>query len=176
MRSILSVRPKCSHRCASLKETPLKPVQILKHTTNNSAEQTAMRTKWFKHIAIKIVQALLLECHKRFRCGIYLCPFILSWPINNTYEEQSQKGPRHNLHLSRKKWETPPVWKPPRLSFSQTNFSAHSSANFRANFSVLFLQGFGPPSHPKFAPRLSGFLQPPWFPNKPCLVSPSLSV
>ena len=52
MRAILSVRPKCSHRCASLKETPLKPVQILKHTTNNSAEQTAMRTKWFKHIAI----------------------------------------------------------------------------------------------------------------------------
>ena len=33
MRAILSVRPKCSHRCISLKETPLKPVQILKHTT-----------------------------------------------------------------------------------------------------------------------------------------------
>ena len=52
MRAILSVRPKCSHRCVSLKETPLKPVQILKHTTKNSAEQTVMRTKWFKHIAI----------------------------------------------------------------------------------------------------------------------------
>ena len=48
MRAILSVRPKCSHRCASLKETPLKPVQILKHITKNSAEQTSMRTKWFK--------------------------------------------------------------------------------------------------------------------------------
>ena len=34
------------------KETPLKPVQILKHTTFYSAEQTAMRAKWFKHIAI----------------------------------------------------------------------------------------------------------------------------
>ena len=52
MRAILSVRPKCSHRCVSLKETSLKPVQILKHTTKNSAEQTSMRTKWFKHIAI----------------------------------------------------------------------------------------------------------------------------
>ena len=52
MRANLSVRPKCSHRCVSLKETPLKPVKVLKHTTNNSAEQTSMRTKWFKHIAI----------------------------------------------------------------------------------------------------------------------------
>ena len=52
MRAIWSVRPKCSHRCVSLKETPLKPVQSLKHTTKNSAEQTVMRTKWFKHIAI----------------------------------------------------------------------------------------------------------------------------
>ena len=52
MRAIWSVRPKCSHRCVSLKETPLKPVQSLKPTTNNSAEQTVMRTKWFKHIAI----------------------------------------------------------------------------------------------------------------------------
>ena len=52
MRAILSGRPKCSHRCVSLKETPLKPVQILKHTTKNSAEQTSMRTKWFKHVAI----------------------------------------------------------------------------------------------------------------------------
>ena len=50
--AILSVRPKCSHRCVSLKETPLKPVQSLKHTTKNSTEQTIMRTKWFKHIAI----------------------------------------------------------------------------------------------------------------------------
>ena len=48
MRAILYVRPKCSHRCVSLKETPLKPVQNLKHTTKDSTEQTAMRTKWFK--------------------------------------------------------------------------------------------------------------------------------
>ena len=33
MRAIWSVRPKCSHRCVSLKETPLKPVQILKRRT-----------------------------------------------------------------------------------------------------------------------------------------------
>ena len=35
MRAVWSVRPKCSHRCVSLKKTPLKPVQILKHTTKN---------------------------------------------------------------------------------------------------------------------------------------------
>ena len=52
MRAILSVGPKCSHRCVSLKETPLKPVQILKHTTKNSAKQSVMRIKRFKHIAI----------------------------------------------------------------------------------------------------------------------------
>ena len=33
MRAILSVGPKCSDRCVPLKETRLKPVQILKHTT-----------------------------------------------------------------------------------------------------------------------------------------------
>ena len=52
LRAIWSVRPKCSHRRVFLKETPLKPVQSLKRTTENSAEQTVMRTKWFKHIAI----------------------------------------------------------------------------------------------------------------------------
>ena len=34
-------------------------------------------------------------------------PFPLSRPIKSTYEEQSRKGPRHNLDLSRKKWEHP---------------------------------------------------------------------
>ena len=52
MRALWSVRPKCSHRCVSLTETSLKPVQTLKHTTKSSVEQTAMRTKWFQHIAI----------------------------------------------------------------------------------------------------------------------------
>ena len=61
MRAIWSVRPKCSHRCVSLKETPLKPVQILSHTSKNSTEQTAMRTKWFTHIAILTVQAHFLS-------------------------------------------------------------------------------------------------------------------
>ena len=41
------------------------------------------------------------------------CPFPLSWPIKSTYEEQSRKGPRHNLDLSRKKWETPGFGNPP---------------------------------------------------------------
>ena len=61
MRATLCVRPKRSHRWISLKETPLQPVQILKHATKNFAEQTSMRTKWFKHIAISTVQVHLLE-------------------------------------------------------------------------------------------------------------------
>ena len=60
MRAIWPAQPKCSHRCVSLKETSLKPVQSLKHTTFYSAEQTAMRMKWFKHIAIEAVQEHLL--------------------------------------------------------------------------------------------------------------------
>ena len=40
-------------------------------------------------------------------------PFSLSRPIESTYEEQSRKGPRHNLDLSRKKWETPRFANPP---------------------------------------------------------------
>ena len=49
--------------------------------------------------------------------GIFpICPFPLSRPIKSTYEEQSRKGPRHNLDLSRKKWETPRVWKHPGLA------------------------------------------------------------
>ena len=35
-----------------------------------------------------------------------ICPFPLSRPFKSTYEEQSRKGPRHNLDLSQKKWET----------------------------------------------------------------------
>ena len=51
--------------------------------------------------------------------GIFpICPFPLSRPIKSTYEEQSRKGPRHNLDLPRKKWETP-GFENPRFSFSQ---------------------------------------------------------
>ena len=40
--------------------------------------------------------------------GIFpIRPFSLSRPFQSTYEEQSRKGPRHNLDLSRKKWESP---------------------------------------------------------------------
>ena len=64
MRAILSVWPKCSHRCVSRKETPLKPAQNLKHATRKSTKQTSMRTKWFKHIAIQTVQE-----HLRYKKG-----------------------------------------------------------------------------------------------------------
>ena len=42
--------------------------------------------------------------------------FSLPRPIKSTYEEQSRKGPRHNLDLSRKKWETPWFGTPPGLA------------------------------------------------------------
>ena len=42
---------------------------------------------------------------------------LLRAPTRNSpkspYEEQSRKGPRHNLDLSRKKWETPGFGNPP---------------------------------------------------------------
>ena len=40
-------RKNCSHRCVSLKESPLKPVLILKHEARTSMEQTSVRAKWF---------------------------------------------------------------------------------------------------------------------------------
>ena len=52
VRAVLSVRPKCSHRCVSLKEFPLVLARILKQATRISTEQTSMRTRWFKHIAM----------------------------------------------------------------------------------------------------------------------------
>ena len=61
--------------------------------------------------------------------------FSLSRPIKSTYEEQSRKGPRHNLDLSRKKRENTRVWTPPGLA----------SPNFTilwGSFSICdFLQG-----------------------------------
>ena len=52
--------------------------------------------------------------------GIFpIRPFSLSRPIKSTYEEQSWKGPRHNLDLSRKKCWKHPGLEAPRFSFSQ---------------------------------------------------------
>ena len=54
--------------------------------------------------------------------GIFpIGPFPLSRPIKSAYEEQSRKGPRHNLDLSRKKWETPRFGTPPGLSSLKQN-------------------------------------------------------
>ena len=70
----LSVGPKCSHRCVSLKASPLKVVPILKYATKISPEQTSIRTKWFKHVAIQTGQEhLLCECARGVRVGIYIC-------------------------------------------------------------------------------------------------------
>ena len=51
--------------------------------------------------------------------GIFLIsPFPLSRPIKSTYEEQSRKGPRHNLDLSRKSGKHPGL-ESRRFGFSQ---------------------------------------------------------
>ena len=53
--------------------------------------------------------------------GIFpICPFPPSRPAKSTYEEQSRKGLRHNLDLSRKKSGKHPGLETPRFSFSQT--------------------------------------------------------
>ena len=54
----------------------------------------------------------------RFAWGWFfeIRPFPLSRPIKSTYEEQSRKGPRHNLDLSPKKVGNTRVWKPPGLA------------------------------------------------------------
>ena len=64
MRVIMSVRPKCSYRCISRMENPLKPVLTLTHATRISIEQTSMTTKWFQHIAISIVREISLKNHR----------------------------------------------------------------------------------------------------------------
>ena len=54
--------------------------------------------------------------------GIFpIGPFPLSQPIKSTYEEQSRKGPRHNLDHSRKKSGKHPGLETPRFSFSQSS-------------------------------------------------------
>ena len=44
MRAILSVRPKCSHRCVSLKESPLRPV-LIPNVTRMSTESCKFGNK-----------------------------------------------------------------------------------------------------------------------------------
>ena len=54
--------------------------------------------------------------------GIFpICPFPLSRPINSTYEEQSRKGPRHNLDLSQKGGKHPGLETPGLASLKQQN-------------------------------------------------------
>ena len=57
----------------------------------------------------------------RGRSGIFpICPFPLSQPIQSTYNEQSWKGPRHNLDLSQKKVGNARIWNPPGLASLNT--------------------------------------------------------
>ena len=59
--------------------------------------------------------------------GIFpICPFPLSRPIKSTYEEQSRKGPRHNLDLSRKSGQHPGL-ETPRFSFSNKLIRANQN-------------------------------------------------
>ena len=53
-----------------------------------------------------------------------ICPLPLSRPLNRTYEEQSRKGPRHNLELSWRKMGTPRFGNPPGLASFRVFFSS----------------------------------------------------
>ena len=93
MRAIpSSLRPKCSHRCVSLKESSLKPVPILKHATKRSAEQTPMRKKWFKYIMTYTVQEHLLFPHKKI--GVR----------GRLVHESSENADNSHVFLSRVQW------------------------------------------------------------------------
>ena len=87
--------------------------------------------------------------------GIFpICPFPLSRPIKSTHEEQSRKGPRHNLDLSRKSGKHPGL-ETPRFSFSQKKmhpeFQVPSLApklpEFKCRFSSLYFLEECPWSH-----------------------------
>ena len=80
MRAILSVWLKCSHRCVSLKEPPLKPVLILKQTIKRSTEQTSMRTNGLNiWAAAQIIS--LNSCQSRFSgAHLVLQVFRDIWP------------------------------------------------------------------------------------------------
>ena len=71
----------CLSDQSPLIDTPLwrkpKPVQILKHTTKNLTEKTAMRTKWFEHIAIWTFQEHLLFI--RQEKGTYIINTLTFW-------------------------------------------------------------------------------------------------
>ena len=57
------------------------------------------------------------DCFGDFPIG----PFPPSRPTQNTYQQHSRKGLRHNQDLSRKKVGKPPVWNPPGLSSLKTS-------------------------------------------------------
>ena len=84
--------------------------------------------------------------------GIFpICPFPLSQPINSTYEEQSRKGPRHNLDLSRKKWETPGFGNPPaslKIFISPLLCGPKKSRRFPPKFPPKFPANFPPKKKP----------------------------
>ena len=75
--------------------------------------------------------------------------FLFLGLLKSTYEEQSRKGPRHNLESGPflKKWETPRVWKPPGLASLKPECTKiahrrslaifHRSLGYRKEFRVL---------------------------------------
>ena len=72
--------------------------------------------------------------------GIFpICPLPLSRPIKSAYEEQSRKGLRHNLDLSRKKWVTPDL-ETPRFSLTPKRMSGTSTCIPRLLLEVLWLE------------------------------------
>ena len=64
MRAVLSVRPKCSHRCVSRKETTLKIVLILTHATRTSTDLPSNHFIACAKIKAHCVIGAPLACHR----------------------------------------------------------------------------------------------------------------
>ena len=108
------------------RKRPKRFARSLLHVCSRAAKRGGFQTGGFPDLDLSFLScpfSSFLGLSRFFRdfpdlsrdsSGIFLiCPFTLSRPFNSAYEEQSRKGPRHNLDLSRKKWETPRFGKPP---------------------------------------------------------------
>ena len=119
MRAILSVRP---NGCISLKETPLKLVQILKRTNKNSTEQTSTRMKWL--VSLNISQSWLF------------CEHLLGLqsPQPDTVPWNPRKPQKCILKSEKCHFRPPEKWPQKSIKMSQKSVLGHfNSIDFWGN-------------------------------------------
>ena len=81
--------------------------------SNGGVSRSGLVLPFLSFLGLSRFSGIFPICAGMVRGFSRFVPFPLSRPIKSTYEEQSRKGPRHNLDLSRKKWETPRFGNPP---------------------------------------------------------------